>query len=83
MIKQLLRWFLWLPPPTPLPTPRKTFWDEAREIEPGQVMIATDRRDGSQYALMHLDDFDHIAGLGKLIRRDLAPDKPSRTFPCA
>ena len=51
--------------------PVKSFWDNAVDLPPGVVSIVTDRRSGNQYALMHLDDFDHIAGLSNLQRREL------------
>ena len=63
---QFIRWLLWLPDPKW----RKSFWDDMTDLEPGKVSIVTDHRNGNQYALMHLDDFDHIAGLSDLVRKD-------------
>lgn len=53
--------------------PRKSFWDAALDdLEPGRVLRITDNRNGNEYALMHLDDFDHIADLSNLRRTDLS-----------
>jgi hypothetical protein len=64
---QVIRWFLWLPDPKPR---RKTLWQELEEMAPGEVMILTDDRNGMQYAVQHLDDFDHVAELCNLRRRE-------------
>jgi hypothetical protein len=64
----MIRWFFGFPKCL---EPRKTFWDEAMDLEPGQVCVVTDNRSGNKYALMHLDDLDHIAELSNLRRREL------------
>jgi hypothetical protein len=65
LLRMFLGWPKWL-------EPRKSFWDEATDLKPGQVAVITDNRTGNQYALMQLDDFDHLAGLSNLRLEDLS-----------
>lgn len=44
--------------------------DDLNRLEPGHVTVYADDMTGNQWALMHLDDFEHAVGVGKLqIRR--------------
>lgn len=70
----LIRQFFWLPPRQRV----KSFWDSVAELPPGEISVVTDKRNGNQYALMHLDDFDHLIGTGnKFQRRNTVPTSPS------
>jgi hypothetical protein len=66
---EILRWFFGFPKWL---EPRKSLWDDAMDLKPGQVSVITDNRTGNQYALMQLDDLDHIAGLSNLRRGELS-----------
>lgn len=62
----------------PEPKP-KNFWDGAMELEPGHISVVTDKRSGNQYALMHLDDFDHLLSTGnKFVRRHPPQSEPPK-----
>jgi hypothetical protein len=51
----------------------KSFWDDILDIEPGHITVLSDKRNGNQYALMNLDDFDHLIGTGnRFVRRQVS-----------
>jgi hypothetical protein len=49
----------------------KTLWDELAELEPGAMYVLTCRDSGNEFAILHLDDFDHVAEVGNMRRRNL------------
>lgn len=59
--------------------PMKSLWDDILDIEPGHITVLSDKRNGNQYALMNLDDFEHLIGTGNrfVMKRlsDSASDK--------
>ena len=69
LLRMFLGWPKWL-------EPRKSFWDDAMDVKPGHVTVITNNRTGNQFALVQLDDFDHIAGLSNLRRGQLS-ENPS------
>lgn len=62
ILPQYLRWLFWLPNPKP----RKSVLDEAMELDPGQVSLITNKDNGNEYALLHMDDFDHVLSMAKM-----------------
>lgn len=68
-IRDLLRaFFLFWKPFTTSPRQFNVSAAELESIGPGQVQVLTDDSTGEQWAVMHLDDFEHLLGTGNRFR---------------